>query len=319
MTGNNSSAMAIRASEDTDGWPAALAAVFCSLIAWRTAGIPPRSNCSATGSCSGRSVANAALRCTAATVGRKSRRPVGRSGRCPRVSAPSRAAGRRAPLRSSSRPRRGPSASRLGPRSAAGRSSRPSRPSRAGRPSRPGRPSRGGRPSRPGRPSPRGRRSRSSPSRSRDPGAGGERDHDAGLLARCADDLDSLDAVTGAAHGSRGRDRDDLDAVEARFDLCAHDVADLAARGHEVSGHRSRGLACTGRPPCPRTVGGLAGQLDVCVTRHSIAHATKEQVHARKVPETGRDPEIPPPTWARPRAGESRPWCGGDLCAGGPL
>ena len=47
--------MASKASAATGGFPAALAAVFCVSMAWRTACRPPRRSCSATGICSGRS------------------------------------------------------------------------------------------------------------------------------------------------------------------------------------------------------------------------------------------------------------------------
>ncbi len=59
-------------------------------MAWRTAWIPPRNSCSATGICSGRSVANMALRCTV---------EVGTAGRSPRPGRPSASPGRRPPGR----------------------------------------------------------------------------------------------------------------------------------------------------------------------------------------------------------------------------
>lgn len=62
IAGNSSSAMANRGPGVTSARPSPRARSFCSLIAWRTAGMPPRSSCSATGSCSGRRAANAALR-----------------------------------------------------------------------------------------------------------------------------------------------------------------------------------------------------------------------------------------------------------------
>ena len=68
--------MARSASAATAGFPLAFAALFCASIACRTAWSPPRSSCSATGICSGRSVANIALRCTV---------DVGSAGRSPRA------------------------------------------------------------------------------------------------------------------------------------------------------------------------------------------------------------------------------------------
>ncbi len=82
--------MANNASVDAGGRPETLAAEFWASMAWRTAGRPPRSNCSATGICSGRSAANIALRCTV---------EVGATGRSPRAGRPSPSPGRRAPGR----------------------------------------------------------------------------------------------------------------------------------------------------------------------------------------------------------------------------
>ena len=95
--GLSSSAMASNASPATGGFPAALAAVFCASMAWRTACRPPRKSCSAIGICSGRRVASMALRCTV---------DVGAAGRSPRAGRPSRSPGRRPPGR------RGPLAAR---------------------------------------------------------------------------------------------------------------------------------------------------------------------------------------------------------------
>jgi len=66
IVGSNCSAMESRGSGDISARSSARARAFCSSIARRTAGIPPRSNCSATGSCSGRNSASAAFRCVAA-------------------------------------------------------------------------------------------------------------------------------------------------------------------------------------------------------------------------------------------------------------
>ena len=62
MIGRSSSAMAIRGASVTSGRPSARARAFCSWMAWRTDGTPPLMSCSATGSCSGRRSASAALR-----------------------------------------------------------------------------------------------------------------------------------------------------------------------------------------------------------------------------------------------------------------
>ncbi len=143
-------------------------------MALRTAGMPPRSSCSATGSCSGRNSASAALRFVDTGWSRRGRS--GRSERTGRETGGGAVRAVRAPARS--------------PRS--GRSGRPARsvpaltPSRCGRPSRPGRPRpgpgarsdpgaplsplrRGGAP-RPGAPPRRGRSPRPSSSRRRLPG-----------------------------------------------------------------------------------------------------------------------------------------------------
>ena len=89
-TGNSSSAMARSASAATGGLPAALLEVFCASMACRTACRPPRKSCSATGICSGRKAASMALRCTV---------DVGATGRSPRAGRPSPSPGRRAPGR----------------------------------------------------------------------------------------------------------------------------------------------------------------------------------------------------------------------------
>ena len=65
------------------GRPCAVAFLFCSATAARTDGIPPRNNCSATGSCSGESVASSELRCVVVIGG--STGPAGRGGRAPRA------------------------------------------------------------------------------------------------------------------------------------------------------------------------------------------------------------------------------------------
>ena len=97
----------------TSARPSARARAFCSSMAWRTAGIPPRRSCSATGSSSGCKAARAALRWTVEAAG--CGRPVGpprpglRSGRSLRPGRPlppcgERAAGwrrRPSPLRAS--------------------------------------------------------------------------------------------------------------------------------------------------------------------------------------------------------------------------
>ena len=90
--------LAISGASVTSGRPSALARVFCSWMAWRTDGIPPLINCSATGICSGRRSASAALRKTVEVAGRRSplsprsrlapSRPPGRAG--PALRAPSR-------------------------------------------------------------------------------------------------------------------------------------------------------------------------------------------------------------------------------------
>ena len=65
--------MASSASDETGGRPVVLAAAFCSSMAWRTAWSPPRSSCSATGICSGRSDAEHGV---AVHGGRRRRRPL---------------------------------------------------------------------------------------------------------------------------------------------------------------------------------------------------------------------------------------------------
>ena len=153
--------MASSASAATGGFPPALAAVFWASMAWRTACRPPRRSCSATGICSGRSVANIALRWTV---------EVGTTGRSPRAGRPSASPGRRPPGRRGPLPPRGRS-----PRSAIGARRDRVRSPRSARSPRSPRSSRGPRaPSGPPRRPPRrSLRSPSSSSRRRfpDPGA----------------------------------------------------------------------------------------------------------------------------------------------------
>jgi len=77
-TGKSSSAMAMMARRG-GCWPRTWRA-FCSSIAWRTAGIPPRTSCSRW-ELLGPQCASAALRCAVDTAGRRSRRPASRSSR----------------------------------------------------------------------------------------------------------------------------------------------------------------------------------------------------------------------------------------------
>ena len=72
---------------------------FCASMAWRTAGRPPRSSCSATGICSGRRVANMALRCTV---------DVGAVGRSPRAGTVAVTGTSRRPCRGAPPPGPGP-------------------------------------------------------------------------------------------------------------------------------------------------------------------------------------------------------------------
>ena len=120
--------MAISGASVTSGRPSARARAFCSWMAWRTEGMPPLSSCSATGSCSGRSSASAALRKTVDVAGRRSprsrpvpSRPPGRARAGPRRAPPASAgtsgAGRpRAPCRAPVGPRGLASPSARGPR-----------------------------------------------------------------------------------------------------------------------------------------------------------------------------------------------------------
>ncbi len=160
-------------SGETSGRPSARARAFCSSMAPRTAGMPPRSSCSATGSCSGRSSASAALRWVETGWSRR-----GRSGRSPRAGrGPGGPARSRPPETARSRPGRSGRPAPPGPAptpSRWGRSSRPGRPRPApGARSEPGTPlsplRRDGAP-RPGAPR-RGRSPRPSSSRRRPPGA----------------------------------------------------------------------------------------------------------------------------------------------------
>jgi len=85
ILGSSSSAIERSRSGLTSALPSERARVFCSSMARRSAGMPPRSSCSATGSCSGRNFASAALRCSVeawSARDRPGRSP--RSGRCPR-------------------------------------------------------------------------------------------------------------------------------------------------------------------------------------------------------------------------------------------
>ncbi len=134
MRGSSSSAMVSRGSGETSWRPSARARAFCSSMALRTAGMPPRSSCSATGSSSGRNSASAALRCVETGWSRR-----GRSGRSERTGRDPAAARSRDPGTARSRD---PGTARS---SRPGRSARPARPGPAVAPSRDGRPSRPGR------------------------------------------------------------------------------------------------------------------------------------------------------------------------------
>ncbi len=164
MRGRSSSAMVSSGSGDTSARPSALARAFCSSMALRTAGIPPRNSCSATGSCSGRNSASAALRWVDTVCRRRGRSErSGRAGRGPAATRSERSG------RSPDAPRsgRGVRGSRAGRDSRPGRSARgPPRSSPAGVP---GEPLRRGAAPRPGELR-RGRSPRPSSSRRRPPG-----------------------------------------------------------------------------------------------------------------------------------------------------
>ena len=187
MIGRSCSAMASRGSGVTSGRPSARARVFCSSMAWRTAGIPPRSSCSATGSCSGG--ARPGRRC-----GRRSTRPGG--GGCPgrRVSRPP---GRAGPVR---RRPAGPIRARRGLPSPRPPRARVAAPLGAAGPGRRLRDGAGGPPA------------DVAPSRPVDAvvapalGLAGQHDVDVGALLRGADDLDPLGAAQlGLPLGAAGR------------------------------------------------------------------------------------------------------------------
>ena len=164
-TGSSCSAMASSGSA-LAGRPRPVSA-FCSAMAWRTAGMPPRSSCSATGSCSGPRVASRALRWAVDTVGlrSRSRAAAGRAVTSPLGTGRHRRSAARPSRRGAGRPGPPP-----GPRRRPSRRPGPSRPSRRVEPSRragtvsalaPGRRRRGSRvggaPSRRPAPSRRGR------------------------------------------------------------------------------------------------------------------------------------------------------------------
>jgi hypothetical protein len=102
----------------------------------------------------------------------------------------------------------------------------------------------------------------------------GEGDNHARIRAGRTDDLDPLHGVAGPVDRLGRRNRDHLDAVEARLELGADHVAHPATGGEKIARQGASRLAGTGGPPGPRAIWGLAGQLNVCITRHSIAHAT---------------------------------------------
>ncbi|MGH9046215.1 MAG: hypothetical protein ACRDVW_02760, partial [Acidimicrobiales bacterium] len=103
-------------------------------------------------------------------------------------------------------------------------------------------------------------RTRVTVSRTRAPG---QRDDDSGLRAGTTKHLDALTHVLGAAHRLGSGHRDDLDAVEARFQLGTDDVAYAPATWDEIGGHGAPRLSRARRPPGPRTVRSPTGQLDI--------------------------------------------------------
>ena len=247
-----------RVRRATGGWPAALAAAFCSSIAWR--GRPgSRRAAAARRPAAARAAgsASAALRWVADTVGRWSRaggrRPARARARGPRVSA-----GRRA---------RPPAAWRRGPR----RRSR-GRASPSGAVARPRRPAFGTahRPGARAWPSRRGRRSPAlgcAVTASRQPRAHGRGrpPHRARHGARRAPRSAGSPSV--ALRVGLGDRDSEITSTPSRpgLELGPQHVADPPTGRDEVARHGAPRLAGPGGPPRPGAVGGLARELDVCV------------------------------------------------------
>ena len=221
--------MASRASAATGGLPLALAAVFWVSMAWRTACRPPRSSCSATGICSGRSVANIALRCTV-DVGAVGTLAAGRAAVTvtrpasagPAWAAPATwAVATIAALASVARARRAPRRRTAGPR-------------------------------RPPRRSPRSPSSSAPPL----PRAGGEDHRHVRRPLRGALHLDPPLGLLRGAGGLRRGERQDLDALEPDLDVGPQHGTDVLAGRHQggrrrcpwAGARRRRARSTTRRP-----------------------------------------------------------------------
>ena len=232
-------------SGDTSARPSARARAFCSSMALRTAGMPPRSSCSATGICSGRSSASAALRCVDTVCRRRGRSALG-AGTAPRSGAV-----------------RAPGVARAGPDRARARLRLVAVGSRRPRASRPGRAALGT--SRPGAGlararvgavgaaalvtrgraagrrcaragAPRARRRRAGPIAAAvlvaaAPSGGEDDRHAPGALSRPEPTISMRGHLLGAGVVSRGLHRGHDDALEVELGVGPQDVADLGAVG----------------------------------------------------------------------------------------
>ena len=297
IRGCSSSAMVRRGWGDTSARPSDRARAFCSSMAWRTAGIPPRRSCSATGICSGLSAARAALRWVVTGSGRRGRSRRGarssrgrRSAPAPAPPAPLRS-GRRvgSPLRSG---RRAPSPLRSG-RPDSGPRARTRSIGRAGTVAvdRPGPvfsatagTTSGGRTgrARTGRTTftRAGRTPRTSfvvavvawPATS---GHQGHRDA-LDLVAARSDDLDPLDAAAVVLFDPGRLHTDDGDPLELEVGLGSQDVAHLGHRREESTVERALRLFGPRGAPGPGSVLATAGQLDIDPARHPTDHATAD-------------------------------------------
>ena len=259
-------------SGDTSARPSARARAFCSSMALRTAGMPPRRSCSATGSCSGRSSASAALRWV--DTGWRRRGRSDRSGRAGR--GPERARARRARVarvRSGRSPGARPvgGAPRRGRGVACGASGRVRVGPDAGVSSRRPAPRRGRRCAARCAPRPEPCTSGAiAPAVLVTPAAAGDEDHRHAAGRAVAARADDLDAghLLGAWVVLGGQHRRSPRCRRGRIGVGAQDVAHLGTGGEQGALERAPRLAGPRGAPGPGAVVAAAGQLDVDSSRH---------------------------------------------------
>ncbi len=258
ISGSSCSAMASSGPGVTSGRLSARARSFCSSMAWRTAGMPPRRICSATGSCSGlqggeRRIAERRRRGRSPRIVTSTRLPTTGPGRT--VALPGRSALRSPPAGG-------------GPGSGAGILPRP--PARARIFARP----------------PAGALA-PGPTVGRTPGTvagavavvavalglGGQHDVDVGAPLGCPDDLDAPGALAVALDLHR-QERRHRGPVQRGLDLGSEYGAHGRALGHQRPVHGSPGLLGPGGAPRPGGVPGLTGEFDFDAMSHTGRQAT---------------------------------------------